>query len=104
MRQRGVKGPGGYQNTNAPIESYHSNFKNILNFVKEQFVGRRMDWLIYHLTRDMLTHYWYGVQCKVFGFVRNQKHEGIICSTTIQASAISKGAFTVGVLLLGQRT
>lgn len=46
-------------------------------------------WIIYHLTRDMLTYYWYRVQCKVFGFVRNQKHEGNICSTTIRASAIS---------------
>lgn len=47
-----------------------------------------MDWLVYHLTGDVLTHYWYGVQCKAFGFVRNKKHEGIVCSAIIRASAI----------------
>ena len=76
------------QNTNAAIESYHSNLKNILNSTKERFVGRCMDWLIYHLTGDVLTHYWYGVQCKAFGFVRNKQHEGIVCSAIIRASII----------------
>lgn len=80
--------PHAGQNTNAAIESYHSNLKNILNSSKEQFVGRRMDWLIYHLTGDVITHYWYGVQCKAFGFVRNKHHEGIVCSAIIRASAI----------------
>lgn len=47
-----------------------------------------MDWIIYHLTCDMLTHYWYGVQCKIFLFVKNQIHEGIKCSTIICTSAI----------------
>ena len=54
--------PHASQNTNAAIESYHSNLKSILNSAKEMFVGRRMDWLIYHLTCEVLTHYWYGVQ------------------------------------------
>ena len=47
-----------------------------------------MDWLVYHLVGDVLTHYWYGVQCKAFGFVRNKKHEGIVCSAIIRASTI----------------
>ena len=80
--------PHAGQNTNAAIESYHSNLKSILNSTKERFVGRRMDWLIYHLTGDVLTHYWYGVQCKAFGFVRNKQHEGIVCSAIIRASSI----------------
>ena len=80
--------PHAGQNTNAAIESYHSNLKNILNSSKERFVGKRMDWLIYHLVGDVLTHYWYGVQCKAFGFVRNKKHEGIICFAIIRASTI----------------
>jgi hypothetical protein len=32
-----------------------------------------MDWLIYHLVGDVLTHYWYGVQCKIFGYIENKK-------------------------------
>ena len=76
------------QNTNVAIESYHSNLKSILNSSKERFVGRRMDWLVYHLTGDVLTHYWYGVQCKAFGFVRNSQHEGIVCSAIICATPI----------------
>ena len=71
--------PHAGQNTNAAIESYHSILKSILTSTKERLVGRRMDWLIYHLTGDVVTHYWYGVQCKAFGFVRNKRHEGIIC-------------------------
>jgi hypothetical protein len=38
------------QNTNSAIESYHSLLKSILSSSKERFVGRRMDWLIFHLT------------------------------------------------------
>ena len=63
--------PHAGQNTNAAIETYHTNLKNVLNSTKERFVGRRMDWLVYHLVGDVLTHYWYGVQCKAFGFVKN---------------------------------
>ena len=51
-------------------------------------MGRHMDWLIYHLMGDVLTHYWYGVQCKAFGFIRNIKQEGIVVTTIIRANAI----------------
>ena len=80
--------PHAGQNTNAAIESYHSNLKSILNSPKERFVGRRMVWLIYHLMGDVFTHYWYGVQCKAFGFIRNTKQEGIVVTTIIRANAI----------------
>lgn len=80
--------PHAGQNTNSAIESYHSLLKSILSSSKERFVGRRMDWLIFHLTGDVITHYWYGVQCKAFGFVRNKHHEGLVCSAIIRASAI----------------
>ena len=80
--------PHAGQNTNSAIESYHGNLKSILNSSKDRFVGRRMDWLIYHLMGDVLTHYWYGVQCKAFGFIRNTKQEGIVASAIIRATAI----------------
>ena len=80
--------PHAGQNTNAAIESYHSNLKSILKSAKERFNGRRMDWLIYHLTGEVVTHYWYGVQCKAFGFIRNRNQEGIVASAIIRADAI----------------
>lgn len=42
---------------NVAIEPYHSNLKNVLNVVKECFVGRHMDWLIYHLIGYVIAHY-----------------------------------------------
>ena len=76
------------QNTNAAIKSYHSNLKSIINSSKERFVRMCMDWLLYHLMVDVVTHYWYGVQCKAFGFIRNTKQEGIVVTTIIRTNAI----------------
>ena len=47
-----------------------------------------MDWLIYHHTGEVVTHYWYGVQCKAFGFICNRNPEGIVASAIIRADAI----------------
>jgi hypothetical protein len=44
-----------------------------------------MDWFIYHLVGGVLTHYWYGVQCKIFGYSRNKEQEGIVASVALQA-------------------
>jgi hypothetical protein len=49
--------PHAGQNKNVAIESYHSNLKSMLKFAKECFNGRRMNWLIYHLTREVVIHY-----------------------------------------------
>lgn len=73
------------QKVNVSIESYHSNLKNILNSPKDMFMGRRMD---YHLMGEVVTDYWYGVQCKVFGFICNTKHEGIVVSIIIRANVV----------------
>lgn len=70
------------QNTIDAIEFYHCNLEGVLKSAKERFLGRRMDWLIYHLTCDVLTHYWYIIQCKAFGFIRDKKQEGIVVSAT----------------------
>ena len=59
-----------------------------MKYAKECFNGRHMDWLIYHLTGEVVTHYWYGVQCKAFGFIRNRNQEGIVASAIIRADAI----------------
>jgi hypothetical protein len=47
-----------------------------------------MDWFIYHLVNDVLTHYWYGVQCKIFGYIRNKKFEGIVINAMFRARDI----------------
>ncbi len=64
--------PHAGQDTNASIESYHANIKWILFCSRKKLTGCKMDWLIYHLVGDMLTHYWYNIQCKMFGYVRNK--------------------------------
>lgn len=80
--------PHAGQNTNAAIESYHGNLKSILHSAKEKFNGRRMDWLIYHLVGDVMSHYWYNVHLKKFGFVRNTRQEFIVVSAIIRAKSI----------------
>ena len=80
--------PHAWHNTNTAIESYHCNLKSVLNSSKERFVDRRIDWLIYHLTGDVLTHYWYSAQCKAYGFILNKKQEGIVLSAIIRANNI----------------
>lgn len=80
--------PHAGQDTNAAIESYHGNLKAILNSSKERTDGHRVDWLIYHLVGDVVTHYWYQVQCKLYGFGRNKRQEGHVCSAPLRAHAI----------------
>jgi hypothetical protein len=65
------------QDTNSTVESFHSNLKQILYSSQKKLIGHWMDWPIYHLVSDVLTHYWYGVQCKIFGYIKNKKCEGI---------------------------
>ena len=76
------------QDTNAAIESYHANLKSILTQTRQRLCGRRMDWLVYHLIGDVLTHYWHGVQCKLYGFVKNRKAEGIVAGAVQRAREI----------------
>ena len=76
------------QDTNVAIESYHANLKIILTQTRQKLSGRRMDWLVYHLIGDVLTHYWYGVQCKLYGFIKNRKAEGIVAGAVLRAREI----------------
>ena len=80
--------PHANQDTNAAVESYHANLKAILRWSRQKFDGRRVDWLIYHLLKDVLIHYWYAVQCKLYGFIKNGKAEGIVASAVIRAEEI----------------
>jgi hypothetical protein len=43
--------------TNVVVESFHNNMKRIFFSSKEQFIGRIMDWFIFHLVGDVITHY-----------------------------------------------
>ena len=89
--QCGVLEPDGYHMHDIALTlllSFTTAIWSVLNSAKERFVGRHMDWLIYHLTGSVLTHYWYNVQCKAFGFIRNKKQEGIVASAIIRANDI----------------
>ena len=76
------------QDTNAAIESYHGYMKSILKAERSRMVGRRVDWCIHALTRDVVTHYSYYVLQKIHGFVDNKKERGIVVSALIQARDI----------------
>jgi hypothetical protein len=80
--------PHAGQDTNAAVKSYHSNMKSILSDVRRNLHGRRIDWLIYHLTGDVLIHYWYAVSCKVYGFVANKTMERVVASAVLRARGI----------------
>lgn len=80
--------PHANQDTNAAVENYHGNLKAILRTSRQRFGGRRCDWLIYNLTGDVFTHYWYAVQCKLYGFVKNGKAEGIVAGAVLRAREI----------------
>jgi hypothetical protein len=47
-----------------------------------------VDWLVYHLVRNVLIHYWYAVQCKLYGFIKNRKVEDIVATAVIRAEEI----------------
>jgi hypothetical protein len=65
----------------------------------EQFIGHRMDWLIFHLVGDVLNHYFYDVQCKFFGYVRNKKQEGTVASTMLSAQDIPNSNVLLHVMM-----
>lgn len=59
--------------TNAAIESYRSNLKAILKqFNGRAHDGNRVDWTIYHLTKDVLTGHWFQSLQQEHEFVRNK--------------------------------
>jgi hypothetical protein len=58
--------------------------KRILYSSWKKLKGRKMDWLIYNLVGDVLTHYWYGVQCKMFEYVKNLKQEGFVARALLR--------------------
>jgi hypothetical protein len=66
------------QNTDAVVKSFHNNMKQILYSSQERLKGCRMDWLIYNLVGDVLTHYWYGVHCKIFNYVRKKNKKTLL--------------------------
>jgi hypothetical protein len=80
--------PHAGQDTNAAVESYHANMKSILLSSRERLSARKMDWLIYHLTGDVLTHYWYVVQCKLYGFIPNKTAERGVASAILRSKDI----------------
>jgi hypothetical protein len=62
--------------------------KSILLSSRKRLNARRMDWLIYHLTGDVLTHYWYAVQCKLYGFIPNKTVERVVSSVVLRSKDI----------------
>jgi len=80
--------PHANQNTNAAIENYHGNLKAVLATSMQRYSGRRLDWLIHMLKKYVTTHYWYAVQCRIYGFVKNGKAEGIVAGAVLRSLEI----------------
>ena len=83
------------QDTNAAIESYHSNLKATLRASKGRAHGRRLDWVIYELTGEILSHYWYQAMRKQHGFVPNLKQEQFVINAVLKAREIPDSAVTL---------
>ena len=66
------------QDTNAAVESYYANLKAILRTSRQKFDSRRVGWLVYNLMKDILVHYWYTIQCKLYEFIKNGKTEALL--------------------------
>ena len=83
------------QDTNAAIESYHSNLKATLRASKGRAHGRRLDWMIYELTEEILSHYWYQAMRKQHGFVPNLKQEQFVINAVLKAREIPDTCVTL---------
>ena len=83
------------QDTNAAIESYHSNLKATLRASKGRAHGRRLDWVIYELTEQILSHYWYQAMRKQHGFVPNLKQEQFVINAVLKAREIPDSCVTL---------
>ena len=83
------------QDTNAAIESYHSNLKATLRASKGRAHGRRLDWVIYELTEEILSHYWYQAMRKQHGFVPNLKQEQFVINAVLKAREIPDSCVTI---------
>lgn len=69
--------PHAGQITDTSIKFYHSNLKNILNSTKECYNGRQMDWLIYHLTEEVVAYYWYVVEANMLASFAIRSRKGL---------------------------
>ena len=81
--------------TNAAIESYHSNLKATLRASKGRAHGRRLDWVIYEQTEEILSHYWYQTMRKQHGFVPNFKQEQFVINAVLKAREIPDSCVTL---------
>lgn len=75
--------PHAGQDTNAAIESYHSSMKAILKASRGRFFGRRVDWLIYKLTNNVINRYEFNQYLKESGFVDNRKSERVVINSLL---------------------
>lgn len=80
--------PHAGQDTTAAIESFHSNLKAVLRQSRRKLMGRRMDWLIYELTGNVIEKYDYSHWCKLNGFVKNKKQRQVMVNSINQANSI----------------
>ena len=60
------------------IKSYHGVLKRWLTKFTENASGRRLNWLVWHLTKSVVFHDMYIEELKFKGFIPNKKIEAIV--------------------------
>lgn len=85
----------GYQNlpytchdTNADIEKYYRFLKSKLRSESSCMVGRRVDWTITILTKEVHDHFWYKGLRKENSFVDNKKIAFLVVSALMKVCDI----------------
>ena len=83
------------EDTNVAIESYHSSIKATLCASKGRAHGRRLDWVIYKLKGEILSHYWYQAMWKQHAFVPNLKQAQFVINAVLKAREIPNSCVTL---------
>ena len=82
------RNPHSNQDTQASIESYHAALKQWIKIDNHQLRGRRLDFLVWHLTNPVVTYYMYNHGKKLNGFVFNKRVEKIVANVITKAKTI----------------
>lgn len=76
------------QDTNATIESYHTNLKAMVRQSKGCYHSRRVDWTIHQLVGDVLNHCWNMALQKQHVFVINKGEKPFVMCALWKARLI----------------
>ncbi|KAL3699403.1 hypothetical protein R1sor_017425 [Riccia sorocarpa] len=80
------------QDINCAMETYHWNFKSRLRQEVKVLEGRRIDWFIHKLVKDVDSHFWYMDFCRRWDLSNSE--DMVSESTVLQAASIPDSSVT----------